>query len=155
MSEQLSLPVEIRPRQEVSWYNAFQRRNWLGRVSIVNLIEGGTLKQSKIDVENISDLTDPNLRYALRFAAAANAVGFTYDAPNSSYSHSVSVTSTDEGLESHLLSAEYTGVVKNGIDTFMQDLHRQAPQPEVPGMASVRVAGVNGNPDTRFWVISH
>ena len=41
--------------------------------------------------------------------------------------HGVTVVATDEGNESRLLRAQYTGIGKGDNDSFMQNLHNAAP----------------------------
>lgn len=98
---------------------------------------------TRIATSEIDNLEDPDLRYALRFHEAARTVG-----------HFVTIEATSEGVSSTLVEATYSGVTGKTQDTFMQDLRRQAPLPEVPGMTVGLVYGQDGDPDTHFWVPS-
>lgn len=125
-SEQLMLPVEIRPDQKVYWFNAVQSHRWglLGRRAVTRVAMLDNLRPAvtEIEVKDIPNLTDPSLRYALRFAAAADAIGFVQDSAYSSHSNCVFVDATDEGMDSRFLGATYTGVVTDGKDTFLEDI---------------------------------
>lgn len=144
------LPYESGPVREVSWFKVTQtekKRRFLRNKILTDLIidpKTGMAASHDIQSADISKIQDPDLRYALRLADAAQAVG----------NHMVSIEATDEGVNSQFVRAEYTGTLDGGADTFMQDLRRLAPLPDVPGMAAVLVPGKNGNPDTRFWVSS-
>lgn len=124
--DQLELSLEIRPYRLVSWFNAIatekKRIFWKNR-RIVRLIsdESGWPQFTRFPVDNISKLEDPDLRYALRFADAAEAVGWASDGFGQS-GHRVSIDATDEGLQSKLLTANYTGVISKGTDTFLESL---------------------------------
>jgi hypothetical protein len=157
-AEQLMLPIEVRPIQEVSWYNVEVTEKkilLLGKKVVKKLIKDPKTSQAAetvIRVEEIDNLNDPDLRYALRFKAAALSAGTITDGVNTSGPNDVIIEATDEGVDSRYVSAAYWGVVTPSVDTFMRDLRRFAPQPEVPGMTSVVVPGNDGEPDTRFWV---
>ena len=67
--------------------------------------------------------------------------------------HHVSVTATDEGqFVSKFLGASYTGIGSGDEDTFMNNLRRCAPVPEVPGWLSILVVDDESKPGTRYWV---
>ncbi len=131
-SVQLMLPIAIRAPREVSWFNARQTesRRLLGKRVLTEFIfeePGGPVKKATIDVDSITDLNDVNLRYALRFADAARASGWQQDGPYTSSGHFVWVKATDEAADSQLLRATYSGIVRGQDDTFMDNLHRFAP----------------------------
>lgn len=122
---QPELPLEDgREISEVWWFNVrvTEKPRWLGRygkVAISNDIEdeNGLTTITRIRAEEISRIKDPDLRYALCFAAAADA----------NKDHDVTITATDEGFDSRLVSAIYSGIVTRKGDTFMESLHRFAP----------------------------
>lgn len=93
--------------------------------------EEGTYSPSitRMDTDKISELADSELRYALRFADAANAAGWLREGPGWFSGHAVYVMATDEDRESRLLEATYTGIVdkKTGADTFLENLQRFDP----------------------------
>lgn len=124
-SEDQPLPVPIRPEREVSWLHGIDSRRlgWLGRKPMMLCIESGFPERTTVKTEAISEIRDPNLRYALRFADAANAAGSIRDGEFSSHSLEVRIVATDEGTESRLLDAWYSGI----DDTFMDDLRKFAP----------------------------
>jgi hypothetical protein len=159
-TEQLMLPVEIRPTEHVSWYNVIQtqrKRLLLGRKVVTELVKNpdtGMPDVTTINVEEIDSLEDADLRYALRFKAAALSTGWMSDGGGTKGAYDVIVEATDEGRKSRLVSAEYYGVVTAKADMFMRNFHRFMPQPEVPGMTYGLVQGEGDNPDTRFWVQS-
>lgn len=129
--EQSELPLaEGRPIEEVRWFQARQveKRRLLGKKVISELIidEKGWAKTTSISVAEISSLKDPNLRYALRFAAAADAVGWVASSEYTSYCHDVGVYATDNGLDSQLINAHYSGIARGRTDTFMENLRRFA-----------------------------
>jgi hypothetical protein len=130
---QLVIPVDLDMQREVHWVHGKQTKKWglLGRRIVTNLVMQDHTYMPKVTYINasaIAELVDPDLRYSLRFADAASAVGWTEDSPGSSSAHDVWVTATDEGVESKFISASYTGIGKNANDTFMQNLHSAAPE---------------------------
>lgn len=135
-SDQLTLPLELHQRREVFWLHGEQvkRRRLLGSKTITRYIfeEYAYMpKRTYIDAENISDLLDPDLRYALRMADAADSVGWTDCGEGMKLSHDVYVVANYAGAESRFISADYTGVVRGGRDTFMENLHTAAPSSKV------------------------
>lgn len=123
-SEQLTLPVEIRKEKEVWWLNAEQKPSllrFLGKKTLKTVYpydsQTGNVSFTSIDVSEISNLSDPDLRYALRFDEAARAAGQCI----------VHVAATDEGMDSRLITAWYSGDIRDGVDTFMEALHNCDP----------------------------
>ena len=133
-SEQLMLPVEIRPEETVYWFNCVERQRWslfgrrIVRQSIMDSERAFMPAMTTIKVEDIDKLRDVNLRYALRFAAAADAIGMVQDRPGHSYGHFVSVDATDGGLDSRFLGAVYSGVVESGRDSFLEFIKSAEPK---------------------------
>jgi hypothetical protein len=80
-----------------------------------------------IDAETISQLQDPDLRYALRLADASAAVGWTDNSQDMKSCHEVTVTAEVNGTESRLIDVTYTGISKGHHDSFMENLWSQAP----------------------------
>jgi hypothetical protein len=133
-SEQLILPVEIRPKQNVDWYNVefVERRHflfWKKTVAKAIWEEPYKLSRTVIDVEQIADLKDPQLRYALRLAATADSMGWIEDRPGSKHGHFATVDATDEADVSRFANATYTGTGHGEQDTFMADIRSFAPRP--------------------------
>lgn len=149
-TEQLLLPYESGPVREVSWFNADRvekKRRFLRDKVLTELVidpETNLASRASILGGDIDKIQDPDLRYALRLYDAAQVVGC----------HFVQIEAIGSDYEANFVKADYSGVTKEGVDTFMQDLQRQAPQPDVPGMSTVLVYGENSSPDTRFWVRS-
>lgn len=85
-------------------------------------------QKTSVDTGTIPNFKDRDLRYALAFADAARAVGYREISPTMSTAHSVGVVATDEGMNSRLLKAQYTGVGEGTNDTFMQNLHSADPR---------------------------
>jgi hypothetical protein len=134
-SEQLLLPVEIRPKQKVAWYNVNlveKRRFLFWKEAVAEAIwqEPYKLARTTIDVEKIADLKDAKLRYALRLAAAADSMGWIEDSPGSSHAHYVTVNATDESDISRFAYATYTGRGQGEQDTFMADIRSFASVPD-------------------------
>lgn len=77
-----------------------------------------------INVDNISKQSDPQLRYALRLQSAAESAGAHN---HGSSRHAVAVDATNEGMKSQFTGATYTGIIKDGRDTFLENLRRFAP----------------------------
>lgn len=131
--EQLLLPIEVRPESTVFWIHAYSvaKRRWLlgKRAATQLLLKPGSYEASmtKISVDDIENLADPNLRYALRFQHAADAAGSYYHTPYSSSGHHVMVEATDAALTSELLGAGFTGTNVDGVDTFLENLRRFEP----------------------------
>jgi hypothetical protein len=129
-SEQLTLPLQIRMPLEVGYSTVnISRKQFLGIKTLKFMWAYGDEEMTRIDVEEIADFTDPNLRYALRFAAAAKSMGFLRDTEYSSHGQEVRVTATNEGADSRLLEAWYSGTGSDKVDTFMQDIHGFAQDP--------------------------
>jgi hypothetical protein len=159
---QLSLPFRVRAQEDVHWINGQEvpsRRRFvlfgdriLKTAMVPDYEKGLPYSHTNIDVEDIENLSDPDLRYALRFQNAAQAIGSITTAKYSSEWSHVSVVATNEGVNSRLLYSEYTGIVDENKDTFMTNLRRHQPIPEVPGMIGLHVAGEDGTPGTVFWV---
>lgn len=129
-SEQLSLPLEVRKTQEVTWVAVEQVQSWrtLGR-KVVRYVANAP-NFVTINVEKINELEDPRLRYALRFAAAAQSMGVIRDDEFSSHGNSVYIHATNEGVKSQLTSQAYSGMGYRGRDLFMEDLRSFAPVPD-------------------------
>lgn len=157
-AEQLMLPVEIRPIEMVSWFNVVKtekKRRLFGKKLRTELMidpETSFPSLTTIKVDDINQLNDPDLRYALRLSAAASAAGWEEHSPGSMSMHDVWIHATDEGADSQLTGATYSGVVTAAGDTFMRNFERFAPQPEVPGMVFVFVPDKNSGPSDRYWV---
>ncbi len=135
-SEQLMLPYESGPvhSRELSWNNfefPSQPRNSMVRFLKSHLI-GGEKKtalrtSSSIKSDDISKIVDIDLRYALRFADAAESVGFVADSETSSYADVVIIEATDNGLNSKFVCATYSGIENESGDTFLNSLKTFAP----------------------------
>jgi hypothetical protein len=130
---QLSLPIDIGTKREVHWLHGVQqtRRRLIGTRVVTHLVmnEDTYLPEiTYIDTDDIAELKDPNLRYALRFADAAASVGWVRESSSSSSCHNVTVIATNEGVDSTLLSTVYTGISDSSTDTFMKNLHDAAPR---------------------------
>jgi len=131
--EQLVLPFEVRPVRLARWLQVVrERRRLFGRAATYTFVTkpSGLPKTTTIDAEKIGELKDPQLRYALRFADAANAAGWQVESPGAMSGHFVNVEATDEGLDSRFVHATYTGIIKDGVDTFMENLRRFDPHKE-------------------------
>jgi hypothetical protein len=125
---QLALPLDVRAKREVHWVMGTQE--WLANKVVTKILMREDLylpRLASMDSDHLSTLTDAAMRYAMRFADAAAAVGWTQDGPYSSFSHGVSVTATDEGIHSRLIDASYTGTGSGADDIFLQNLHSVAP----------------------------
>lgn len=135
-TEQLALPIAIRPKNEVSWYNMreveIRRRGIIFGKKIVKelILEEDRIWPSttKIDIETVDKLSDPDLRYALRFQDAAEQAGWKNDGSGMQSRHDVSVDATNEGIESRFMGAQYTGIGGGSQDTFLLNLYRFAPE---------------------------
>lgn len=131
--EQLPLPFDDRPLHEVNWIHGTteKQRHWLfGRKTVNHLItelDGITLAKTRIAAKDVHRIKDPLLRYALAYQDAAAAAGTYHHTEYLSSSHYVSVVATNEGFDSKLISATYTGTDKDGSDTFIENLQRFAP----------------------------
>lgn len=88
------------------------------------------ISTTDINVDDIDKVVDPDLRYALRLKAAAEAAGSFQHSLGSNSSHDVQVDATHEGFNSRFVHANYTGVTKHGKDMFMENLRRFAPDYE-------------------------
>jgi hypothetical protein len=136
MSEQLyeqsALPFRV--DRELSWINAEEvtkKHLWGKRIGLRLLQDSQSIagiSTTSIDTSEIHKLTDPDLRYALRFKDAADAVGWVRDGAYDSSCHYVSILATNEGLDSRILEASYTGVTENDSDSFMKNLHLATPR---------------------------
>lgn len=118
--------------REVSWYivRPVEIKKRFGRVAIKHesvLDEYGRKCKKTIRADQISELEDENLRYALRFQVAAKALGSFQTSPSCTEGDSVYVDATDEGNSSRFVSATYSGTGKGADSTFIKDLHRAAP----------------------------
>lgn len=130
--EQLLLDIPIRPKQEVRWLNVRPRERYrlLGRSIINELIyqEGHSLPTTtSIEVDRLAEVKDPDLRYALRFAAAIDAVGWVGEDREggcTAYKDMVYIEATNEGINSRLVGATYSGKIDDdGHDTFMDGIY--------------------------------
>jgi hypothetical protein len=134
-SEQLTLPIAIRLKDEVSWFNVREvEKRRRGKIFGKKIVKELILEEdrvwptmTKIDVEAIDKLNDPDLRYALRFEDAAKQAGWQNDGPWMQSRHDVSVDATDEGLDSRFMGARYSGIGQGPEDTFLLNLYRFAP----------------------------
>lgn len=129
---QITLDFDHLPKREVYWLVAETeaKKRLVGHKVVSKLVldpDTSWPTSRYIDTADISKLGDPKLRYALRFADAADAVGWIEDSPYTKSGHNVTIAATDDGAESLLLYACYTGVVNRRQDTFMESLHAAAP----------------------------
>ena len=129
---QMTLDFDHLPKREVYWLVAETetKKRLVGHKVVTKLMldpDTSWPTSKNIDSDDISELRDPKLRYALRFADAADAVGWIEDGPYTKSGHHVTIVATDNGVDSLLLYACYTGVVNKKQDTFMQSLHAAAP----------------------------
>lgn len=132
--EELELPLaDGRPIREVSWLNAKQveKKRLFGKKIISELVKDKNdwPTSTSIRADEISKLEDSSLRYALCFQAAADAIGWMEDSEFSRSRHVVTIEATDEGLNSRLIRASYSGVVTKNRDTFMETLLSFEPIP--------------------------
>lgn len=134
-TKQAELSYESGPVREVSWFNVERIEKW--RPFIRNKVvfnplpdtDGNILAGfSAIQAADISKIADPDLRYALRFADAANAIGSVRDTPWSSHAHFMHVHATKDGFDSEFGHAVYSGVVDGSKDTFLENLHTAKPE---------------------------
>lgn len=131
---QLPLPLDIRPERTVYWLHASlsERRDWLlrkkSRVDLVFDPETGQPHSTEIPADDIDKVSDLALRCALRLADATDAVGWTDHGHGLYSAHSVRIQATDEGFDSRLLSAVFTGRTDDGQDTFMENLYSARPE---------------------------
>lgn len=157
-SEQLVLPTELESAREIFWLHAEKvemKRRFRSSRTIVKLLMDeatGNPATSSIQAAEIPKIQDPDLRYALRLEDAANAMGWNEVTASLQTRHFVTVEATDEGFNSRLISATYSGIKRNGTDTFMRDLYRAQPTIDVPGITSIRVTNSANDPDTHYWV---
>lgn len=112
---QPTLDVGVRHDRQTYWFNAHieKRRRWLGFSALrnVKLDMDDQLRLPNITalrVDDIDMITDQNLRYALRFKAAASSAGWVHG-EDDDLKLGVEVTATDEGFNSRLLEAQYGG----------------------------------------------
>ena len=129
------LPLDLTIHREVYWLHGEQvtKKRLLGlgsRVVTELVTEKETYRPEPIyiDAGEIAQLHDPNLRYALRFADAAESLGWMPTGEFSMSGHSVTVVATEAGVDSKLLSATYSGKAEEGNDTFMHDLTSCIPE---------------------------
>ncbi len=157
-SEQLLLPVEIRPEETVYWFNAEQkhvRRRFFSQKLVTRLLIDPNTDlpaTTEVRVDKIHQLKDPNLRYALRFMAVVEAIGWEQRTPGWYSRHDVSVTATDEGVNSRLIGAVYSGMVSKKEDAFMDTLHSFEHSPEVHELPSVNGSSETDGSRSRYWV---
>ncbi|HWT55428.1 MAG TPA: hypothetical protein VN031_00145 [Candidatus Microsaccharimonas sp.] len=133
-SEQLTLPIDIREQREVWWINARQvetRSRFLGRRMLKTEFEydGDSLlpSRTRLSVDKINDLEDPNLRYALRFQDAAEAAGWFAHGGGMSSTKIVAIDATNEGAASRLLYSTLSGYGEDKTSSFLENLRRFAP----------------------------
>lgn len=127
-SEQLMLPLGVYPQREVMVQVAEEVRDWRKFGRRVVMVMAGQPQFEFVNVDAINDFQDPDLRYALRFAAAAVAAGSIQDSETSSHSLDVYIMATGEGIASRLLGEPwFSGTTLDGRDTFMEDIHSFAP----------------------------
>jgi hypothetical protein len=124
---QPALDIVARPNRTVHWLNGVKSEErvylFFKRVFTEPMLDELSRPQkTEIATDDIDKVQDPNLRYALRFAAAAEAVGTVPDGYGGSDAHTVNIFATDEGFNSKLISAMYTGKVVDGCDTFLERL---------------------------------
>ena len=124
--EQLFLPVEIRHPQEVRWEVA-EETEWRNIGGKMVMVMGGDPQYNSVAVEKIEELEDAGLRYALRFAAASQAMRWVESGKPLGFNHDVSIIATNEDTKSRLLGQHYSGMAPGGRDTFMEDLRSFAP----------------------------
>ena len=125
IEEQLVLPISVGAKREVWWINGYtevQKRFFRQKAAIQLITESGVAQTTYLDADHISALTDPELRYALRFADAAEAVGMSDDGHYGQSGHFVTVVATNEDAKSEFLYATYSGTTSRTEDTFMQSL---------------------------------
>lgn len=134
---QPTLPIGIRETVEVNATigEKVRRRGILnrvlGRTTVKRLEEedGYSFKKSIIDADDITpdNYHDPELRYALRLAAAAKAAGWFEISEYTEVCARVDIVMTNDGPDSRLLRANYSGSpFSQGSqdDSFMDDLRR-------------------------------
>lgn len=129
-SEQLKLDIPVRPKREVGWLcvEEVTRLKLFGKKIVTKFVpKGPSLTLGSIDAERISELQDPDLRYALRFADAAQEIGWKEDGECSLSKHAVFINAVGSDIESHLVSAQYTGRVLDGRDEFLENLRSADP----------------------------
>lgn len=129
---QLVLPLDLGITRQVVWYHGelITQRRWLRTKKVVRLVveqSTGLPAKTFIDAGSIAELKDPALRHALALADTTNAVGWTHTSPTGASAHDVMVIATNDGIDSRLVAAQYTGVGEGSNDSFMQNLHSAAP----------------------------
>jgi hypothetical protein len=130
-SEQLTLPLAVRPTHEVFWFKVreVEKRRLIGKTIVEEQVrkdDGISSSTTVVDVDAIDNLTDPDLRYALRFRAAADQAGWQPNGPGETRV-AVSVYAIDEGADSRFMGASYDGVGTGAEDTFLRYFYRFAP----------------------------
>lgn len=133
MSSQLRLDLPIREKREVNWIVATQetkkRFMGMGKKVVMNVIgdeDLGGIKEHVINSDDIPKVKDQQLAAALRLEDAANAMGWIPDGVGFSHHHDVTIYATDEGFDSKLIAAHYSG----RDDSLMDDLRSFAPKHE-------------------------
>ena len=129
------------PDRSVSWF-AVERagrkhlHELLGRKVVTRFIfekieHGYTWrKRASVPASEISSLSDPELRYALRLQSTVNSVGWAPIVGSSAMvRHTVAVQATDEGLDSRLISAVYSGN-PGDIESFLIEHARRSSEAE-------------------------
>lgn len=138
--QQLKLPLAIRESREVHWLNMTetQVKKLIGYKVVHEYLRREDMflpKSTYIDTDDIAKLNDRQLRYALRFADAANAVGPIATSEYGSTSCRAIVTAVDDGVDSRFVDCTYSGPEESSRfwgtkqDLFMQNLHTAAPLP--------------------------
>lgn len=133
--EQLTIPdLPVRPQREVVWtvmeLVEKKRRFWFGKKVMERYVSDEEYPPRavlrRMPADDINQLEDKDLRAALCLQDAARANGSIWDAPGASHGHSVYVFATDEGVNSKLVRAVYSGIG----DSFMNDLRLAEPTRE-------------------------
>lgn len=130
--EQLTIPEVDQACREVWWVRGVptEKRRWLGKKvighEIVRDASGYLAEIVSMRSGKIGEINDVNLRCALELADATQAVGPIIEEYGSS-SHYVEIVATSEGADSRLLHVSFSGVIEDGIDSFMENLQRAAP----------------------------
>ena len=110
---QLELSLNVLQNREVWWMHGsleVQRKLFRTKVHINLIAEGGMgVNRTYMDADDIAALQDPNLRYALRFADAAETSRWSNNGDSLCSGHLMSVVATNEGVDSQLLDAIYSG----------------------------------------------
>ncbi|HEX8182236.1 MAG TPA: hypothetical protein VF575_01385 [Candidatus Saccharimonadales bacterium] len=132
--DQWAMPQLDRGRPKVFWFHGIvvEKKGLLGAPKTdINLVidkDSELPKRTAINVAEISQIIDLDLRYALRAQAVANAMRQVRDSVlNPQVGNIVSIAATDEGLDSRLLHVTYSPLTSPDQDPFIQSINQFNP----------------------------